>query len=212
MAQPTDVASTVEAAPHPKDNVGPTPSPPTPSPDVGMPTWVSVLAILVALGVGVAVVFVPGLVYTPPQKVVVFFLLALCPALLLADRASARFEMKLPGMVFTATGAAAILFGSLFALDHLAKPQQQIAVFEVLDDLRNPYPLDSSEFRLHPDHSTGLVPTRFIDGSTLVLMFPQQLPAVTVSLTDPLSRKTYRGTITYAGNLTSDLIVGKDLK
>jgi hypothetical protein len=173
---------------------------------------IETIAILLPLAVGVAVAFIPNLVYAPIQKVAIFFLLGLCPAVLLADKATTRFQLKLPGMVFTAGGAAAILFGLMFWLDRLSKPEEQIALYEIFDASGNPYPLQVAEFEVHRDRHTALTPSYFTDRNTIILIFPQQLPEADISIKDPLTQRTVRGTVSYTGSRTNKLTIGKELK
>ena len=88
---------------------------------------VSISVLLVGLYVSIS----PELVYAPTPRTILYLLVACLPAILFASEAAASFEMRLPGFIASAGGAAAVTFLGLFLLSHFSKPDTQIAVFHI---------------------------------------------------------------------------------
>jgi hypothetical protein len=155
----------------------------------------------------------PSVVYAPVPKVVLFLLVSLLPAVLFGAEAASRFQLKMGGFVFATAGAAAVSLGTLLLLTHLSKPQQQIAVFHVFDENGAPVNnLDRQGAVEVPLTSLGISITRFIDGNTVVLIFPEQVGDCDLRI-KPLSiGKTYSGKVRYGGNRESELRFGTHLK
>ena len=172
--------------------------------------WIIVFLIL---GLGFYVALSPSIVYAPVPKVVLFCLISFLPAILFGAEAASKFNLQLPGFAFTTAGAAALALGTLVLLSHLAKPEQQIAVYHIVDQQRQPVlGLDRDgavEIQLS---NQALVVTKLIDGNNLVLIFPEQVGEAEVLVKPVLSGPAYFGKVTYAGNRQSELMLGRDLK
>lgn len=178
--------------------------------------YASILRIVVVfagLGLGMYVALSPGVVYAPVPRVVLFALISLLPAVLFGAEAASRFQLKFGGFVFATAGAAAVSLGTLMLLTYLSKPQQQIAVFHVFDENGTPVNnLDRSGAVEVPVTSQGISITRFIEGNTVVLIFPEQVGECDLRI-KPLSMgKTYSGKVRYSGNRESELRLGTHLR
>ena len=172
--------------------------------------WIIVFLIL-ALGLYVALS--PSVVYAPVPKVVLFCLISFLPAILFGAEAASKFNLKLPGFAFTTAGAAAVALGTLLLLNHLAKPEQQIAVYRIVDQQRQPVLGLDREGAVEIQLSNqALVVTKLIDGNNLVLIFPEQIGEADVLVKPVLTGPTYFGKVSYAGNRQSELMLGRDLK
>lgn len=174
---------------------------------------VRVVASIAILGVGIFVALSPGLIYAPAPKIVLYCLISFLPAILFGAEAVSKFELKLPGFAITAFGAAALSFGFLMLLTYLTKPQQQIAVFHVLDESRQPITnLDREGVLEVPITDQGLSITRFVDGNTIILIFPEQVGECLIRIRPSSRGVSYSGKISYSGNRESELILGKNLR
>ena len=77
---------------------------------------IRIIMALAILGLGVYVAMSPELVYAPTPRAVLFLLVAILPAILLAAEATAEFKMRLPGFVATGGGSFAVMIIVLFLL------------------------------------------------------------------------------------------------
>ena len=172
--------------------------------------WIIVFLII---GLGLYVALSPSVVYAPVPKVVLFCLISFLPAILFGAEAASKFDLQLPGFAFTTAGAAAVALGTLLLLSYLAKPEQQIAVYRIVDQQRQPVlGLDRNgavEIQLS---NQALVVTKLIDGNNLVLIFPEQVSEADVLVKPVLMGPTFFGKVTYGGNRQSELMLGRDLK
>ena len=175
-------------------------------------TYVHWGIITLILGAALYVALSPNLVYAPVPKVVLFCLIGFLPAILFGTEATSRFNLQLGWFAFTTTGAVAVIFGMLFGLTYLAKPQQQIAVYRIVDEHGQPVlGLDRNGVLDVHLSNNALTVTKFIDGNNLILIFPEQVGECDI-LVKPLSvGPTYFGKVSYAGNRRAELILGKDL-
>jgi hypothetical protein len=190
----------------------PAPAPQTtPPPQPPNNPWMRTVLILVVLGLGLYVALVPNLVYAPTPRIVLFFILSVIPAILFGSEVSSRFNVTLPGFVFAVAGAGAVFFGSLFLLDFLSKPEEKIAVFTFRDENGNDLRIDAPDMLQISLSNTALPVSKFTEGSTLVVIFPEQVGEVNISIVKITGDKPYRGKIGYAGTRKMDLQLGKDL-
>lgn len=165
------------------------------------------------LAVGIYVALSPQVVYAPAPKIVLYCLISFLPAILFGAEAAAKFELKLQGFVFSVFGAAAVALGTLILLTYLSKPEQQIAVFHIFDEDGQPVSnLDRHGAVEVPLSNSGLSVTKFIDGNTLVLIFPEQVGECVIRVRPLPIGKTYVGKVAYAGNRESSLAFGNQLK
>ena len=170
------------------------------------------IVIVLILALGIYVALSPAIVYAPTPRIVLYFLICFLPSLLLGAEASSRFKLKLPGFAFTTAGACAVCFGALILITNLSKPEEKIAVFQVYDESNEPVALDWSGALTVPVTSGGLSVTKFIDGNTVILVFPEQVGKAEIRIKKSYSSPTYTGEVTYAGSRTAKLTLGKDLK
>lgn len=161
---------------------------------------------------GIYVALKPDLVYAPTPKVVLYLLISFLPALLIGAEASTRFEFKLPGFVFTTAGACAVCFGSLILLTKLTKPEQQIAVYHIIDEEDQPITLEYEGAVDIETTSNGLKPVKFVDGNTIIIIFPEQVGKVKLKVRKSDISHLYSGEVNYAGDRMTDLKIGRDLK
>ena len=197
---------------------GPLPQPvpaPIPPPDPGKERremilfWVRVGATVLVLLLAVGVTFFPNLAYAPAPRVILFMLVALLPAILVGAEATTKFEFQLPGLLITAGGTFAAVLIVFFLLNYYAKPEQQIAVYEILDEDGQAAKLDHVEAKANKQ---GLSATLYRQSNTIILIFPEQLPEVTVVVKKAFDGPEYRGTVGYAGSRTAPLKLGTDLQ
>jgi len=174
---------------------------------------IRIIVVLAALALGIYVALSPGIVYAPVPRVILFLLVSLLPAVLFGAEAASRFELKIPGFVFATAGAAAVSLGILVTLHHLSKPQQQIAVFHILDEEGQPVTnLDRQGAVQVPLTNEGISITPFVDGNTIVLIFPEQVGECEIRVRPISMGKTYSGKVSYSGNRESALRLGTHLR
>ena len=170
-----------------------------------------IAALIVICGLYVALS--PGVVYAPVPKIVLFCLISFLPAILFGAEAAARFDLKLPGFAFTTAGAAAIALGTLLLLSYLAKPEEQIAVYRIVDDRRQPVlGLDRDGAVEVQLSKQALMVTKLIDGNNVVLIFPEQVGECELVVKPLLLGPAYIGKVSYSGNRQVELMLGRDLK
>lgn len=175
-------------------------------------TAVKVVSVFLILGLGLFVALSPTVVYAPTPKVILFFLISFLPSLLFGAEATSRFKLRLPGFAFTTAGACAVCLGAMLLLNHLSKPEEKIAVYKVYDESNEPVALDwQGAFEVMVT-AQGLSVTKFIEGHTAVLIFPEQVGSVEVRIKKAPIGPTYSGSIGYAGNRTSNLVLGQELR
>lgn len=173
---------------------------------------VRIIAMLSVLALAIYVALVPNVVYAPTPRVVLYLLVALLPAILLGAEGAARLELKLPGLIFTAAGTVAVLFGLLYFLDYLSKPQEKIAVYQVVDEKGEPLPLDWDGAISVSVTGIGLSVTKCVEGNTVILIFPEQVEQAEMQVKKSPLDVNYIGQVNYAGTRTVKLKLGKELK
>lgn len=174
-------------------------------------TKLKVVAIIVVLALGLYVAFSPTLVYAPVPRIVLFFLICLLPAILLGAEASSQFRLELRGFLFTTAGACAVFFGALVLLNYLSKPGEKIVVYQIVDEDRRPVPLNFPGALQVDVTGQAMTVTKFIDNNTLILVFPEQVSAVDISVRKDSFGPVYSGSVTYSGVKSYKLVLGKDL-
>jgi hypothetical protein len=173
---------------------------------------IRVVTILVGLAIAAFVALSPNVAYAPTPRIILYLLTSLIPAILFAGEVSTRLQLRLPGLVFTATGTAAFTLTTLIILTHYSKPEAQIAVFHVVDENDDRVPLDWQGAVETPVSGTGIGVTRFVDGNALVLIFPEQLPEVELRVKRTSGGRPCVGTVGYAGTRQYKLVLGRDLR
>src|SRR3954471_6139111 len=99
----------------------------------GQERFLRIIVALACLGLALFVALSPTVVYAPAPKVILYLLVALLPAILFAAELTAQFQLQLGWFVASAGGAAALVLITLVLLTHLTKPEEQIAVFEIVN-------------------------------------------------------------------------------
>jgi hypothetical protein len=173
---------------------------------------VRIAVIIVILLVGVWVALSPGLVYAPTPRVVLYLLVALLPAILFGAEATSQFKLNLPGFIFSTTGAAAVCLGALMLLTYLSKPEAKIAVYQVYDTAGQPLPLQGSGLVEVPVTPDGFSVAHFVEGNTVVLIFPEQAAQAVLRVKKFSTGPWYSATVTYAGSRLTSLTLDKELK
>jgi hypothetical protein len=153
----------------------------------------------------------PKVVYAPVPRVVLFFLCSALLAILFGTEAASRLELELPGFTFVTAGAAALSLGTLWFLTKLAKPEEKIAVFHVVDEKGQKVSLEHANAYEVLLSGSGLRVATFASGNTLVCIFPEQVGEVELQVNKTTGR-TFSGMIGFAGVRQRKLVLGKDLK
>jgi hypothetical protein len=189
----------------------------TVQPEAGSPQAVEMRALRVIVGLSVLAIAAivalrPGVVYTREPRAILYLLVALLPAILFAAEARAQFTMRLPMFAATAGGAAAIVLILLVTLTSLSKPEEQIAVFEIVDESGEPIAgLDRVGAVEVPRTASGNTPKPLVDRNSVVIIFPEQSPTVSLLIRPVLNGPVYRAEVSYAGKRQSKLVLGRDL-
>jgi uncharacterized membrane protein len=169
--------------------------------------------LLASLALALFVALSPSLVYAPAPRIVLYLLVALIPAILFAAELTAHFQLQLGWFVASAGGAAAFVLITLVVLVHLTKPEQQIAVFEIVDANGQAVGgLDVPGAVQVPRTPNGLTVTPLVDGNSVVLIFPEQAPEVELRVQPAHRGPVYGSKVSYAGSRTTRLRLGHELK
>lgn len=171
-----------------------------------------IVAAAVILCLLLLVALSPGLVYAPVPRVVLFLLSSVFLAALIGAEASSRFRLELPGFLFVTGGASALALGTLVLATNLSKPDRQIVVFEVVDERGEKVNLGvfgALEMQRHP---SGLQPTYFVSGNSVVLIFPEQVVEQTILVRTTSTGRAYKGVVSYAKPPAAPLRLTEDLK
>lgn len=171
-----------------------------------------IVVILLILFLGLFVALSPGLVYAPTPRVILYFLVSFLPGLLFGAEVASKFDLKMPGFCFTTAGACAICFGALVLLTNLSKPEQKIAVYQIYDQKREPLQLDWSGALTVPVTAEGFTVTKFVEGNSVILVFPEQIGEVDLVVKETSGGPSYVGKVGYTGTRTSKLYLGDQLK
>jgi hypothetical protein len=163
---------------------------------------VRIVAIVAILIVALIVALSPSTFYAPVPRTILFWLSAIMPALLLgAEAANTTVRLKLPTLVITSTGAFAVCLAGLYFLTKMAKPEQQIAVYDVVDKQGQPVLLDVPGILDVKTTNTGLSVTHFEKGNTIVLIFPEQVAECVLNIKEAsVDSRATPVTVGYAGN------------
>lgn len=181
----------------------------------GLNTLTNVIRIVSAIAILAVAIFValaPNVVYAPVPRVVLFLLVAILPAILFGAEFAAKFEFKLPGLLISASLVTGAIFGLLYLLNHFAKPEEKIAVYQIVDENNAPVTLDFEDAVIVPVTPNGLTVTKFVDGNTVILIFPEQVGQAEILVKKSPSDVTYTGQVNYAGTRRSKLMLGTDLQ
>lgn len=175
-------------------------------------TITRVLTLIAILAIGGYVALSPGVFYAPTPRIVLFLLVSILPAILFGSEIAATFEWKVGKLLMTATGVFASILILLLLLTWLSKPQQQIAVFHIVDESNQPVTnLDREGVIEIPLTAEGLSITRFVDGNTIVLIFPEQVGECTLRIKPSTRGPAFSGPVRYTGNREGTLVLGKNL-
>jgi hypothetical protein len=167
--------------------------------------------ILSILVLAVYVTLWPNVVYAPTPRIVLYFLMSVFLAIVLGTEAAANFRFTLPGFAITCAGAAGAVFGLLFLLTYLSKPEEKIAVFHVYDENGGEVNLQFRDALKVLTTQSGETVTHFEDGNTLVFIFPEQVAEVELQVRSTSTGPVYSGTVGY-GRRKPKLQLGDDLK
>ncbi len=164
--------------------------------EVGM-SILRIITTLVILGLGVYVALSPGLVYAPTPRAVLFLFVAILPAILLADVATAHFEWKLLGFVATGGGSFAVMIIVLVALTYFTTSTDQVAVFQLYREsgreVKGLY--RDGVVTLHTPEGQPIDP--YVHENSIAVIFPDGTTSCTVEVR--LSDDLYTGELTYYG-------------
>jgi len=167
------------------------------------------VATIAALAIAVWAALRPDVIYAPVPKAVLFVMVALVPAVLLAGEAVVRLDLKWPGFAVTATGTAALAITLLLILDHISQPEERVVAFEVREP--NGDPFVGLEVAGNVRLTAGaLEPQYCAKGNKLYFVFPEQVGDVELGV--QTAGRWHYGTIRYAGERRPVLTIGEDLK
>jgi len=174
---------------------------------------VKIVAAILILLAGLYIALTPSLVYTRTPQIILFFLISILPSFLIGTEAVSKFKFKLPGFLFTTTGAYAVCLGTLVLLAHLTQPTvDKIVVYHIFDENKQPYSLNYSGAVVIPVTPDGRSITKFVDGNALILIFPKEIEAIDMQVKNLSNSLYYFGTVGYSGQQDYKIILGKDLK
>lgn len=165
----------------------------------------------VILALLVLVALNPQLTYAPVPRVILFLLASVFPALLIATTAATKLKLEAKGFLFATSGASAFFVGLLLILAHLAKPELQVVMFDVIDETGERVNLNPDFAFTMESNKSGLTANHFIKGNSVVLIFPEQLTEQRIGVKLANDGKPYHGAINYARPPTEPLRIGKDL-
>jgi hypothetical protein len=140
----------------------------------------------------------PSVGYAPVPRVVLFFVLAFLFTLVSVGELDARFEMKLPGFLFSSTGVLAAMCGLLLLLNHLAAPEVQATRFTLRYKGIHQLALQPKMIEVKGVQGFGHVP-HFVDGEDLFVIYPQGVTSAEVRI-NPLGLGWFHKELSYAGN------------
>ena len=169
---------------------------------------IRIITTLVILGLGVYVTLSPQTEYAPTPRAVLFLFVAILPAILLADVATAHFKWRLPGFIATGGGSFAVMIIVLFALYYFTTSTDQIAVFHFTYEDREPVRGLDQEEAVDIHTSDGAPVESYIDGNSIVVFFPKG--TATCRLTVRLGLMEYAGDLRYFGVRKPDLVLNTD--
>jgi hypothetical protein len=154
----------------------------------------------------------PTVVYAPTPRVILLFAVSTLPALLFGSQVKAQFDIKLGWLVFTTSGIFAACLGVLTVLIHFSKPEEKITVFQVFDEHKQPVNLEAKDAVGVPVTPSGLSVTKFVDGNTIIMVFPEQAGQAELRVKPMSTGPAYVAEVSYAGSRTAKLFFGQQLK
>ncbi|HTL34022.1 MAG TPA: hypothetical protein VL326_12895 [Kofleriaceae bacterium] len=166
------------------------------------------------------VAFKPGVSYAPVQRTILFAILATGIGVSLGKAVKeSKVEIHGGWLVASYAGAPAVVIGLMFMLAKLSAPDRQIALYHVITPNNEKY-TEISKFGdsvLSVETDRGGISTRPLvemDGNAFALVFPEQVPSMTVNVRyPPATGKWYSATLTYTGEGDNKpLVIGKQLK
>jgi len=140
------------------------------------------VVILACLSLAIYVAASSSAVYEKTPRVVLFTVVSLLVAVLFATRAQAKFDLKLPGMVFTATGAMAVFMGLIVVLSYLTKSDDRVMVLSFKERSGIELPLDTADLRITTLHGRNL--EKCIEGSRAYVILSDDIPGISVTVAD----------------------------
>lgn len=159
----------------------------------------------IVLGVGIYVVLSPDISFHYVDRAVLFSIISILPAILFGAEATSHFKFKLPGLIFTTTGAAAISFGLLFSLHFISKPGFQIVQYSIRDEYQSDLVLQSELISIKPisgPKKVGDVNLFLQDNNqTIVLIFTGEVRECELKIRKKFtSKEVYKGIVKYTSN------------
>lgn len=154
----------------------------------------------------------PQLTYAPAPRVILFLLAAVFPALLIATTATTTLRLEAKGFLFVSSGASAFFLATLLLLNYLAKPELQVVAFDVVDSAGDKVNLNPNYAFTLESNPNGLIANAFVKGSSVLLVFPEQLSEQRISVKPASDGKVYSGVVSYARRPPEALKLGQDLK
>lgn len=140
---------------------------------------------LAAIGVALHVSFNPNVMYPTAGRAMLYALFAVMVAIVIGRESAVYLKVKGPGVVLVAAGAFAAFLVTLYALDHIAKPHFTASVYKVYRDevTREPVLLrESLSWEVQSSSSAPVDLTHYVDGNTLVIIFPDQAPEARLTI------------------------------
>ena len=155
------------------------------------------------------VMFHPGVAYAPVQRSLIFVTVAFMVALGCGQQvASARLEIKLGWLAATYTGVFAVVFGLSWWLTKLSAPHTAVAVYHVYNEDTSQYRLDLKGTVDIKETKEGSFARAFVDGNTMVIIFPEQAPEIEVGIRfPPMTGNQKWTTLSFAGTSETDLVI-----
>lgn len=136
----------------------------------------------VCLGVVVYVALQPSLAYAQTPKMVLFFVVSLLAAIVLASRLNpveAQLEIKTKQIAFTAGGATAVLFALLILLAYLTTPEEHAMVLSFEEESGQAMSLDANVLKVT---AGGREPSLCAEGERAYVLFRDNMPTLSIRL------------------------------
>jgi CheY-like chemotaxis protein len=143
--------------------------------------------------------------YTPIQSTQLFLLSAMLIAFLFGKNVQSKFKLKLPGLIFSTAGAAALALGSMVLLSNLSTPKFAIGIYEIIDEEGKKVVINEKDIDVSLGANTQR-PEIFTKNYSLIVIFPKGCDKSNIHIRD------YSGTINYVKDTLQILRLGKDLK
>lgn len=167
------------------------------------PWWLAHVPLALFAVVGVTIVFwmlvQSHLVLAPTPRIIVLAAVSLMFAGALGSQGYARLEVKTKlGVAFVATGSVAVAFFALFVFVYFSRPDHEVAIYHVVEEsgddvgwLENDGAVDIKATK------QGIAPIGYVDGNTILLVFPEQVEAAELVLRDKAGDRTVRHFVSY---------------